>query len=164
MAKLQLSEVLETLREKWPCCQFGSVPIQILPDREKGFFDSFMPQAVSAIAVGHHVVTEKEWTWYQPLQGHERCDADDHTFEVCIELVKTLDNQEVETRIVDYPGESGLQFRYVAEAASLGRIGNNAFLLHPKWGPWIHLRILATAVQIESNPCSEGIQEPICCD
>jgi epoxyqueuosine reductase QueG len=33
----------------------------------------------------------------------------------------------------------------VAQAAGAGEIGTSAFLLHPVWGPWIHLRILATA-------------------
>jgi epoxyqueuosine reductase QueG len=40
--------------------------------------------------------------------------------------------------------ESGLQFRFVAQTAGAGTIGTNAFLLHPEWGPWIHLRVLAT--------------------
>ncbi|MGD9162223.1 MAG: hypothetical protein PVG39_27685 [Desulfobacteraceae bacterium] len=60
--------------------------------------------------------------------------------------------------LVKYPGISGLQFRFVAEAAGLGSIGNNAFLFHPLWGPWIHLRVMGTTAEIDLNPEQSGDQ------
>lgn len=57
-----------------------------------------------------------------------------------------------------YPGESGLQFRFVAEAAGLGRVGTNAFLFHPAWGPWVHLRVMATTAELEVRPKLSGEQ------
>lgn len=141
-----LENALDQARAIWPCCQLGAASIQHLAERERLFFASFMPDAVVAIVVCHHVVTMEEWTWYQPADGHERCDADDHTLEVCADLEERLKGCGFRSRIVDYPGESGLQFRFVAQAAGLGKIGRNAFLLHPNWGPWVHLRVLgATA-------------------
>jgi epoxyqueuosine reductase len=44
-----------------------------------------------------------------------------------------------------------LQFRFVAQAAGLGKIGRNAFLLHPHWGPWVHLRVMGTTAPFEAR-------------
>jgi epoxyqueuosine reductase QueG len=129
----------------------GAVSIRNLAERERRFFAAFMPEAAAAIAVCHHVVTMEEWTWYQPVTGHERCDADDHTLEVCLDLEEKLKGNGLQSRIVDYPGESGLQFRFVAQAAGLGEIGRNAFLLHPNWGAWVHLRVLGTTAPLEAG-------------
>jgi epoxyqueuosine reductase len=139
-----LPAILKILSKEHSCCQFASVPIHSLSTREKGFFRLFMPEARSAIVVNHHILTMKEWTWYQPLEGCERCEADDHVFDVCLKIKDVLRTHGYQSKIVPYPGESGLQFRYVAQSAGVGKIGKNAFLLHPTWGPWVHLRVIAT--------------------
>lgn len=144
VSECQLNDILDEAMGFWACCQLGTVPIQSLAERERQFFAASMPEAVTAAVVCHHVTTAEEWTWYQPIDGPERCDADDHTLKVCFDLADRLERCGFQSRIVDYPGESGLQFRFVAQAAGLGRIGRNAFLLHPEWGPWVHLRVLAT--------------------
>lgn len=148
MNGFRFKTVLDETVSAWPCCQFGTAPIQDLADRERRFFASFMPQAAAAVIVCHHVTTMDEWTWYQPAERPERCDADDHAFEVCADVQKRLEERGFRCKIVDYPGQSGLQFRFVAQVAGLGRIGRNAFLLHPEWGPWVHLRVLATTAPI----------------
>ena len=56
------------------------------------------------------------------------------------------------TKIVPYPGQSGLQFRFVAQSAGAGEIAKNAFLLHQQWGPCIHLRVLATQAPTKNRP------------
>ena len=58
-----------------------------------------------------------------------------------------------------YPGESGVQFRSVAQSAGAGRIGINVFLLHPFWGPWIHLSVLATDAPSRNRPVCHA---PVC--
>ena len=150
--ELRLEHLLDQAIATWSCCQMGAVSIQSLADRERRFFAASMPEAVAAIVVCHHVTTMDEWIWYQPADGPERCDADDHVLEVCVDLLERLDGFGFQSRIVDYPGESGLQFRFVAQAAGMGRIGRNAFLLHPEWGPWVHLRVLATTAPIGESP------------
>ena len=60
-------------RELPSCCDLAAVPIQQLAEREKQFFASFMPDAITAIVIAHHVVTEEEWTWYSPVGSGERC-------------------------------------------------------------------------------------------
>jgi epoxyqueuosine reductase QueG len=150
--KLILTGIFKELGQKYPCCHLAGIPIRHLPKREQHFFRKFMSDAKSAIVVGHHVVTESEWTWYQTPEGSERCDADNHALEVCKEIKNELERHRFQCNIVHYPGISGLQFRSVAQAACLGQIGKNAFLLHLKWGPWIHLRVLATAAQTAWNP------------
>ena len=123
-----------------------------------------MPDAASALVVCHHVVTREEWTWYQPPEGGERCDADDHAFEVCFRVVEELERQGFQTKIIPYPGESGLQFRYVAQSAGDGTIGKNAFLLHPEWGPWVHLRVSATTAPTKKTPFLARTPQDMCGD
>lgn len=139
-----------------PCCSLASVKIADLPERERRFFGEFMPEAVSAIALLHHVVTEEEWTWYATSDGGERCDADDHLRELCGTVRQRLIEAGHATELVPYPRKSGLQFRFVAQAAGLGTIGTNAFLFHPTWGPWVHLRVVATTAELEIRPAPGG--------
>ena len=150
-----LEDVLKQAGSAWPCCRVHAVSIRGLAARERRFFASCMPWAVAAIAVCHHVTTMDEWTWYQPAGGAELCDADDHALEVCIDLMEQLEECGFASQTVDYPGESGLQFRFVAQATGLGRIGRNAFLLHPRWGPWVHLRVLGATGPFEEHASLE---------
>jgi epoxyqueuosine reductase len=137
-------DIVQPIIEPLPCCDVWTVSIDALDNREVVFFQGFIPSAKSAIVLGHHVVTEEEWQWYAMENGGERCAADDHARAVCEDLERALEAHGYPTEIVPYPGESGLQFRFVAQSAGAGEIGTNAFLLHPEWGPWIHLRVLAT--------------------
>jgi epoxyqueuosine reductase QueG len=60
------------------------------------------------------------------------------------------------TELVPYPVKSGLQFRFVAQAAGVGEIGTNAFLFHSTWGPWVHLRVMATTADLDIHPQFSG--------
>jgi epoxyqueuosine reductase len=137
-------DIVKAIVAPFSCCDVWTVSIDILDNREAAFFQGFMPIARTAIVLGHHVATEEEWQWYAVENGGEYCAADDHAKAVCKELQRTLKGHGFATEIVPYPRESGLQFRFVAQAAGAGTIGTSAFLLHPQWGPWIHLRVLAT--------------------
>ena len=143
------------------CCEIRTVTVTSLNDRERTFFQNLMPLARTAIVLGCHVTTEDEWTWYATADGGERCAADDHTAVVCFRIKEELNHQGFSTQIVQYPGESGLQFRFVAQSAGMGKIGKNAFLLHPEWGPWIHLRVIATEASMELEP---GYADSVCND
>ena len=131
------------------CCNLASIPVQALAERERKFFASFVPNAITAIAIAHHIVTEEEWTWSSPPSSEDRCDADDHLKGLCGVIKDELVKHGHQVKLVKYPGESGLQFGFVAEAAGLGRIGTNAFLFHPIWGPWVHLRVMATTAELD---------------
>jgi len=48
--------------------------------------------------------------------------------------------------------------RFIGVAAGLGRIGRNAFLFHPEWGPWVHLRVIATSAELDLHPKLSGDQ------
>jgi epoxyqueuosine reductase QueG len=143
---------LVRLLDAWPCWTLATVRILDLPERERSFFADFMPAARTAITLWHHVTTEEEWTWYETGAGVEHCAADDHTRELCEMIKAELIQPGHETEIVNYPRTSGLQFRFVAQAAGLGTIGMNAFLFHPTWGPWIHLRVIATTAKLDIHP------------
>lgn len=144
--------IIENVVQQNRCCSFWTVAVSRLAMREKGFLNNFLQGAKTAVVVGHHVVTKEEWTWHATIDGNEYCAADDHTRDVCLKLKEALIKQGFPTEVVPYPGESGLQFRFVAQSAGAGEIGKNAFLLHPKWGPWIHLRVLATQAPTKRKP------------
>ena len=144
-----------------PCCAIGYSSVSILGEREKKYFNNFMPTANTAIVLGHHVTKKSEWTWYATDDGSERCDADAHTAGLCCLLKEKFELQGFLTKIVPYPEESGLQFRYVAQSAGLGEIGKNACLLHPDWGPWIHLRVIATEASFDGSHNSSNL-ESVC--
>ncbi len=139
-----LKTIIEKILHRHPCFRVWTISLSLLAPREKEFFDEFAPVSQTAIILGHHIITKAEWTWHINDDGSEHCDADDHAANVCEQLKYALEKHGFPTEIVTYPGESGLQFRFVAQAAGAGEIGINAFLLHPRWGPWIHLRVLVT--------------------
>ncbi len=134
----------------------ASVKIANLQERERKFFDNFMPEAATAIVLLHHVTTEQEWTWYATACGGQRCDADDHLLDLCEAIESELTKHGHDSGLVQYPKASGLQFRIVAQACGLGVIGTNAFLFHPEWGPWVHLRVMGTTAELELQPAPTG--------
>ncbi len=155
---MHCEDIVKAIVDPLTCCDVWTVSIDALGNREAAFFQGFMPTAKSAVVLGHHVVTEEEWQWYAMEDGGERCAADDHTKGVCKDLERALETHGYPAEIVPYPGESGLQFRFVAQAAGAGEIGTNAFLLHPAWGPWIHLRVLATEAHTKSKRKANSVQ------
>jgi epoxyqueuosine reductase len=144
--------ILQKMAERHRYYSFWTVALSRFAIREKGFLNNFLPGAKTAVIVGHHVVTKEEWRWYATTNGGEHCSADDHIRDVCLQSKEALVTHGFPTEVVPYPGESGLQFRFVAQAAGAGEIGKNAFLLHPQWGPWIHLRVLASHAPTRTKP------------
>ncbi|MDY6842757.1 MAG: 4Fe-4S binding protein [Thermodesulfobacteriota bacterium] len=126
------------------------------------FFNNLMPDAVTAIVLLHHVTTEEEWTWYATTDGGEHCAADDHARELCVLIKEELTRHGYDAKLVSYPHKSGLQFRFVAQAAGLGMIGTNAFLFHPEWGPWVHLRVMGTTAELDL--CIDNVSGGQVCD
>lgn len=147
---------------RWPCCCLVSVAVSDLGPRERTFFSALMPEAETALALGHHVTTMAEWVWHATADGGQRCEADEHARLVCLEIKSELEDNGFPSEVVPYPGESGLQFRFIARSAGLGAVGKNAFLLHPAWGPWTHLRILATTAKVSLPRTRES--DPVCGD
>jgi epoxyqueuosine reductase QueG len=152
-------DILQPVLRKNPCCSAWTILTSSLREREMNFFARFLPDAKTAVVLGHHITTKDEWKWYVDEDGSEHCSADDHAANVCGQIKDALGVQGYRAGIVPYPGESGLQFRAVAEAAGAGRIGMNVFLLHPLWGPWIQLRVLATDAPSRFRPVCRG---PVC--
>ena len=134
----------------------STISVSGLAKREMTFFTDFMPESKTVIALLHHVKTEEEWTWYATDDGGERCEADDHLRSLCLEVKNQLAREGHTSKLVPYPEKSGLQFRFVAQAASLGTIGTNAFLFHPAWGPWVHLRVMTTTATLDIEPLLSG--------
>jgi len=151
-------DIVKAFVEPLACCDVWTVSTKDLDLREAEFFQGFMPIAKTAIVLGHHVVAEEEWQWYVAEKGGEYCAADDHAKEVSEGLQQALEAHGFSTEVVPYPRESGLQFRFVAQAAGAGAIGTNAFLLHTEWGPWIHLRVLTTEAPTRTQRVGDCVQ------
>jgi epoxyqueuosine reductase len=149
MNTIIFNEIMNKVTLQNPCCSLRAVAITHLLQREREFFSGFMPSANTALVLGHHVTTKEEWTWYATETDEEYCESDNHCAQVCDQIITILKHHGFPSKIIPYPGECGLQFRFVAQIAGLGKIGVNAFLLHPAWGPWIHLRVIATEAIIE---------------
>lgn len=153
---MDAGQVVLRVTDEWPCCPLATVRVDALPDRESQFFARFVAHAVTAMVLLHHVVTEKEWTWYANESDGEHCDADDHARDRCHMIRGELVRLGHDTELVKYPGKTGLQFRSLAQAAGLATIGMSAFLFHPIWGPRVHLRVLATTAELEVRPQLSG--------
>lgn len=149
-------DILRTVLAQHPCCRAWAVPVSSLKARERAYFAAFAPDCETAVVLGHHVTTMAEWTWYARGEDGEGCAADDHAQAVCEELTRAFSQKGYQSLIVPYPDTSGLRFRDVARATGAGQIGINAFLLHPEWGPWIHLRVMATDAPVRTMPVPSG--------
>jgi len=149
-------EIINNIKFQNKCCNIHTISVENLPEREQNYFTRFMPSAKTAIVLGHHITKKDEWVWYAG-SNQEYCISDNHSLLICHQIVAELAQIGFQSKIIPYPGESGLQFRFVAQAAGMGKIGINAFLLHPEWGPWIHLRVIATesTIDIETNRADE---------
>lgn len=153
-----VDEILYRIVRKNGVWDYGTVAVADLEPRERSYFAEKFPWVKSAVVLGRHITTVEEWTWRISSGGQEHCPADDRAAEVCCIMKRAFETHGCKAEIVSYPGESGLLFRAVAKRAGLGEIGVSAFLLHKKWGPWIHLRVLATDAPAENGVCvSEGI-------
>ena len=152
-------DILPTVMKKHPCCAAWAVPFASLNMREREFFARSFPTFRTAIVLGYHIATKDEWTWFEKEDGLHHCDADDRSKMICTEITDALESRGFRTDLIPYPGESGLQFRSVAQAAGAGRIGTNVFLLHPLWGPWIQLSVLATDAPSRYRPVCHA---PVC--
>ncbi|MFC1554881.1 hypothetical protein ACFL7D_09620 [candidate division KSB1 bacterium] len=108
-----------------------------------------MPETKSIVVLGHHITKAEEWIWYDDPDGRYFCEANDHMSSLIELLLSFLPDSK--NKIVPYPHESGLQFRYVAQAAGMGRIGRNSFLLHPEWGSWTLLRVFVTSEELDET-------------
>ena len=130
-------DIINPVIRKYPCSGAWTIPISSLDKREREYFPRFSPAARTAVVLGYHIVTKYEWTWFEKENGLHHCHADDHSKKIYNDIADAFGVHGFRTAMVPYPGESGIQFRSVAQSAGAGEIGMNTFLLHPFWGPWI---------------------------
>jgi hypothetical protein len=84
---------LNTLKRAHSDCDFALVPLLKLEQRERRYFDSFMPNARSAIVLFHHVKNIRDWVWNCP-DGRiesERCNINDRCTEICDYIKQELE-------------------------------------------------------------------------
>lgn len=137
------------LVKKYKECDFAFIPVIKLYDREKEYFNVFLPLAKTVIVIYYPIINPADYIWYSPDKSgeKERCNIDDRANEICEFIKGYLLINSINTKIVPYPETSGLQFRYAALASGYGELGKNAFYLHPIYGSKVHLRILASELE-----------------
>lgn len=132
-----------------PCCTVGVLGVESPPEAEQQVVDRILPGSKSLVVLAHHVTAVTEWVWF-PL-GREKtrmtCAADLHCQVVLGRLREHIARLGEKSELVQYPALSGLSFKLIAAAAGLGEIGLNGLLVHPQWGPRVHLRLLVTGAR-----------------
>jgi epoxyqueuosine reductase QueG len=152
--KKELELLKQKILEAIPsCCDVGFLGINNCSEDERTHVHGFLPQTNTIIVLAHHVKTSLEWAWF-PLESERNnvtCGADLHAKNVISQIEHLLLNNGYSSRIVDYPGKSGIRMKEFAGKTNLGSIGDNYLFLHKKWGPWAHLRILLTNAEIADS-------------
>ncbi|MGM0502521.1 MAG: 4Fe-4S binding protein, partial [Bacillota bacterium] len=147
---MNLTEIKELIPK---CCTVAKIDINECYKNEKGDLKEFLPSVKSIIVLGHHIRDSREWIWTQMKSERDNCTciADLHTKNVMKEIKNYVELEGYNSKIIPYPGPSGIRFKKLAEKTSLGEIGDNFLFLHKDWGPWVHLRVLVTNIKIDSS-------------
>ena len=135
------------------CCAAAKIDINDCYKNEKRPLKNISAAVKSIIVVAHHIENSQEWIWTQMRseRGNSTCIADLHTRDTIRDIKDYLKLEGFNTKIVPYPGVSGIRFKELANKTSLGEIGDNNLFLHKEWGPWVHLRVLLTDAEIYNS-------------
>ena len=139
------------------CCEIDAFPIELCSDRETQSLKELLPEGKAIIVLTHHVKHSLEWVWF-PLESERNnvtCPADLHLKSECEKLATILEKRGHHNVIIPYPGRCGIRFKDLADKTGLGKMGDNFLFLHKEWGPWTHLRVIITDVEIAGTllPC-----------
>ena len=147
---MNLTEIKKLIPE---CCNAAKIDIDKLDDNEKKHLEEILPSAESIIVLGHHIKNSREWIWTRLESEHENttCIADLHTKDVLKEIKNELKSKGNNSKLIPYPGISGVRFKKLAEKTGMGEIGDNYLFLHNDWGPWVHLRVLLTDASLNRD-------------
>ncbi|GAB6139072.1 4Fe-4S dicluster domain-containing protein [Halanaerobaculum tunisiense] len=147
---MKLTEIKRLIPD---CCAVATVDIDKCSSEEKESLEEYLPSVRSIIVLGHHIRRSVEWVWTTIDSESEEstCIADLHTKDISKKIDDYIGEKGYRSKIIPYPGASGVLFKSLASKTSLGEIGDNFLFLHHKWGPWVHLRVLATTAKLSSN-------------
>ncbi|MFP4020081.1 MAG: 4Fe-4S binding protein [bacterium] len=159
---MNLNEIQELTPE---CCNTAAIDLNTFDQNEKKSLKKFLPDAKSVIVLGHHIKNSREWIWTQLESEHENstCIADLHTKDILKNIKNYINSKGHNSKLIPYPGISGVRFKKLAEKTEMGEIGDNFLFLHNQWGPWVHLRVLLTEASINSNQIDSAAEVCIHC-
>ncbi|AGB41414.1 4Fe-4S protein [Halobacteroides halobius DSM 5150] len=135
------------------CCTVAKIDINKCYKNEKRSLEEFLPSVKSIIVLGHHIRDSREWIWSRMKSERGNCTsiADLHTKDIIKEIKNFIELEGYNSKIIPYPGVSGIRFKKLAMKTRIGEIGDNFLFLHNEWGPWVHLRVLLTDTKINSS-------------
>lgn len=142
---------LKELQDLLPqCCDVDAYSISRVSVDTKEHILSFMPECKSIIILAHHIQHSIEWSWFnlEASRNGVMAPADLHVQVEMDKLSLLLNNSGYKYALLPYPGSCGIRFKDLADLSGLGKMGDNFLFLHRIWGPWVHLRILLTNVEI----------------
>ena len=156
---MKLTEIKKLIPE---CCTVDKIDINNYDQDEREALEDFLPAVKSIIILGHHIRDSREWIW-TPMESerdNSTCIADLHTKDIMNKIKNHIKSKGYNSKLIPYPGVSGVSFKKIAMKTKLGEIGDNFLFLHHEWGPWVHLRVLVTNIKINSS--EKSTKEEVC--
>ena len=143
--------IIDILKQQIPsCCDIAVAAVDSYKQGGQERIRQFLPSAHTVVVLAHHVTASLEWAWF-PFESERHgtsCAADLHAKAVIEWIHCFLLVEGHESVILPYPGSCGIAFKQLAAGTRLGEIGDSFLFLHHQWGPWVHLRVLLTDVEI----------------
>lgn len=135
------------------CCSIGFASIDQYNIDERAKIETFLSDVTTIIIIAHHIRHSLEWIWFK-FSGdgyNETCPADLHTRLTLEKICNKLNRKGFKSVVLPYPGQCGVMFKTLAAKTGLGQLGDNYLFMNKDWGPWIHLRVILTDVEIDSD-------------
>ena len=144
---MDLAKIKEIIPD---CCTAYKISINKFNEREKDCLKEYLSAVETVIVLAHHIKDSREWIWTEMKSERNNCScpADLHSKDISKRIKAQLESKEYNSKVVPYPGVSGIRFKKIAEKTGMGEMGDNFLLLHSDWGPWVHLRVLLTEAKI----------------
>ncbi|HMK45763.1 MAG TPA: 4Fe-4S binding protein [Methanocella sp.] len=135
------------------CCDISSADISEFLSVEQDGLRGILPEVNTIFVIGHHIQSSLEWAWFpfETERNKTTCAADLHAKAIVEKISYLLMKNGYKSAIIPYPGRCGIQFKNIAQTTGIGQMGDSFLILHPVWGPWIHLRVILTDAKIKGQ-------------
>ena len=133
------------------CCRIGYAAIEEYSENDQRKIFSHFSETRTVIVLANHIMDSLEWTWFKfpNARTGSTHPADLHSLSIANLLSAAIDKEGGKGYIVPYPGPCDLMFKLIALPTKMGILGDNFLYLMEDWGPWNHLRVILTDLDIE---------------
>ena len=133
------------------CCRIGYAAIEEYSVNDQNKIFSHFNRTKTVIVIAHHIMDSIEWTWFKFSNARTGSThpADLHSLSTANLLSAAIEKKGGKAYIVPYPGPCDLMFKIIALPTKMGSLGDNFLFMMNDWGPWNHLRVILTDLEIE---------------